>query len=155
VRSHGARAQELPDHDPRALPHPHELREDPGTRESRTIPFSCLVDTSDEPTVDPERFLDGSHRWAGHWASAPERFDALPPERLLAGETRRLVAETIATLPPAQRTVLSLRDVEGWDAAEVSECMGLSEANQRVLLHRARARVRRALEAYFSAPSQA
>lgn len=118
-----------------------------GARESRSVPFSAFVEPG-EPTVDPDRFLDGSHRWAGHWASSPARFDTLPEERLLAGETRRLVGDTIATLPPAQRAVITLRDVEGWEAAEVCECLQVSEGNQRVLLHRARARVRERLEQY-------
>lgn len=121
-----------------------------GVREARSAPFSALGDP-DGPTVDPDRFLDSSHRWAGHWATPPGRFDAVPEERLLAGETRKLVAETIAALPPTQRAVIVLRDVEGWDAAEVCDLLTLSEANQRVLLHRARARVRGDLEVYLSA----
>ena len=120
-----------------------------GVREARCAPFSALEDP-DGPTVDPGRFLDSSHRWAGHWATPPRRFDAVPEERLLAGETRALVARTIAALPPTQRAVILLRDVEGWDAAEVCDLLALSEANQRVLLHRARARVRGELETYLS-----
>lgn len=121
-----------------------------GVREARSAPFSALGDP-DGPTVDPDRFLDASHRWAGHWATPPRRFDAVPEERLLAGETRELVAKTIAALPPTQRAVIVLRDVEGWDAPGVCDLLGLSEANQRVLLHRARARVRGDLEVYLSA----
>jgi len=121
-----------------------------GVREARSAPFSALGDP-DGPTVDPDRFLDASHRSAGHWATPPRRFDAVPEERLLAGETRELVAKTIAALPPTQRAVIVLRDVEGWDAPGVCDLLGLSEANQRVLLHRARARVRGDLEVYLSA----
>lgn len=112
-----------------------------GVREARSTPFSALGDPN-EPTVDPDRFLDGSHPSAGHWATPPLPFAAAPEERLLAGETRELVDETIATLSSAQRAVIPLRDVEGWGAAEVCALLELSEANQRVLLHRARARVR-------------
>ena len=115
----------------------------PGAR-----PFSALGDPN-EPTVDPDRFLDGSHPSAGHWATPPLPFAAAPEERLLADETRNLVAETIATLPPAQRAVITLRDVQGWNAVEVCDLLELSEANQRVLLHRARSGVRAALERYL------
>jgi len=74
----------------------------------------------------------------------------LPEERLLASETREVVARAIDGLPANQRAVISLRDVEGWDAEEVRNALGLSEVNQRVLLHRARSRVRRALEDYLA-----
>ncbi len=120
-----------------------------GVREARSIPFSALGDLN-APTVDPERLLDGCQRRAGHWARPPRALDAAPEERLLADETRELVDETIATLSAAQRAVITLRDVEGWNAAEVCALLELSEANQRVLLHRARARVRGRLELYLS-----
>jgi len=74
----------------------------------------------------------------------------LPEERLLAAETREVVRQAIDGLPPAQRAVISLRDVEGWDAEDVRNALDVSEVNQRVLLHRARARVRRALEDYLA-----
>jgi RNA polymerase sigma-70 factor (ECF subfamily) len=119
-----------------------------GAREARSAPFSSLGE-ADGPTVESERFLDSTHRWAGHWSSAPQRFDAVPHERLLAAETTHLVAATIATLPSTQGTVITLRDVEGWSSEEVCELLSLTEANQRVLLHRARARVRGALEHYL------
>lgn len=119
-----------------------------GVRESRSTPFSALAEVGG-PSVEPDRFLDSTQRWAGHWASAPVRFDTVPEHRLLAAETRQLVADTIATLPPTQRLVITLRDVEGLDAGEVCELLELSEVNQRVLLHRARSRVRGALEAYL------
>ena len=69
---------------------------------------------------------------------------------LLSAETRKLIADTIADLPDGQRLVISLRDVEGWDSAEVCSVLELSETNQRVLLHRARAKVRAALESYLT-----
>ena len=122
-------------------------------REGRTLPFSALrrPDVVPEPAVEPERFLDPEHpRWPGHWASKPT---AWPEERLLDAETRQTIERAIEALPPAQRAVISLRDVEGWAPEEVCNALGLSETNQRVLLHRARSKVRRALEDYLSEDS--
>jgi RNA polymerase sigma-70 factor, ECF subfamily len=119
-------------------------------REGRVIPFSALNDPGriPEPAVDPDRFLDADHeRYPGHWSSPPR---ALPEERLLAAETRDVIAAAIDELPAAQRAVISLRDVAGWDSAEVCNALDLTEVNQRVLLHRARATVRRALEDYLA-----
>jgi RNA polymerase sigma-70 factor (ECF subfamily) len=121
-----------------------------GQREGRTVPFSALErpETVPEPAVDPSRFLPADHeRWPGHWASKPEPW---PEERLLAGETRAVVERAIDQLPPAQRAVISLRDIEGWSAEEARNALGVSETNQRVLLHRARSKVRQALEDYLS-----
>jgi RNA polymerase sigma-70 factor (ECF subfamily) len=73
----------------------------------------------------------------------------MPEERLLASETMARIEAAIETLPPVQRQVITLRDVEGWSSEEVRALLALSEANQRVLLHRARSKVRAALEAYF------
>ncbi len=124
-----------------------------GEREARSVPFSALVSrevSTDEPAVDVDQFLAaGAPRWAGHWAIAPEPWNA-PEERMLAGETRRVVEEAIAELPPAQREVITLRDVVGMQAEEVCRMMGLSDGNQRVLLHRARSRVRRALDLHLA-----
>jgi RNA polymerase sigma-70 factor, ECF subfamily len=119
-------------------------------REGRSIPFSALEDPS-EPSVEPSRFLEPGHRFAGHWASYPERWEAVPEDRLLAGEARGVVEACIAGLPPSQRAVITMRDVEGWDSADVCAALGLTEANQRVLLHRARSKVRAAVESYLSA----
>jgi RNA polymerase sigma-70 factor (ECF subfamily) len=116
-----------------------------GMRERRTLPFSALE--SDDSSVDPDRFHGPEHRWPGHWAAPPQGF---PEERLLAAETRAVVEQAIARLPPAQRAVISLRDIEGWDAEEVCNALTLSETNQRVLLHRARSAVRKALEEYLT-----
>jgi RNA polymerase sigma-70 factor, ECF subfamily len=118
-----------------------------GEREGRTLPFSALGDDEEAPSVDPERFLEASHpRLPNHWASPPERF---PEERLIARETLAVVEQAIEALPASQRAVISLRDGEGWSSEEVRNALELSETNQRVLLHRARSRVRRALEDYF------
>jgi RNA polymerase sigma-70 factor (ECF subfamily) len=120
-------------------------------RERRTFPFSALETDLDEPIVDPERFLEASHaQWPGHWVSPPADWRALPEERLLAGETRELIRSVIDELPPSHEQVITLRDVEGWDSNEVCELLGISEGNQRVLLHRARSKVRAALEVHFA-----
>jgi RNA polymerase sigma-70 factor (ECF subfamily) len=124
-------------------------------RERRSVPFSAVLEPGGEdagPAVPAERFLDAGHRWAGHWASPPRGWEGLPEERLLSAETGAHLARAIEALPPGQRTVIRLRDVHGWTAAEVCEALGLSQANQRVLLHRARAKVRLALEHYLDAP---
>jgi RNA polymerase sigma-70 factor, ECF subfamily len=119
-------------------------------REGRVIPFSSLHDPAriPEAAVEPERFLpDGHERYPGGW-SAPPR--SLPEESLIAAETRRAIATAIDALPANQRAVISLRDVEGWSSDEVRNALDLSEVNQRVLLHRARAKVRSALEDYLA-----
>jgi RNA polymerase sigma-70 factor (ECF subfamily) len=87
-------------------------------------------------------------RWGGHWSSPPVPWEE-PAERLIAKETLGVVADAIERLPAQQRAVVSLRDVEGWSSEEVCALMELSEGNQRVLLHRGRARVRAALEDHF------
>ena len=119
-------------------------------REGRSIPFSALQDASriPEAAVEPERFLPDDHPVdPGGWAVPPR---SLPEERLLAAETRSVIAEAIEALPANQRAVISLRDVEGWSSDEVRNALDISEVNQRVLLHRARSRVRRVLEDYLA-----
>jgi len=119
-------------------------------REGRTVPFSALADAAEEgPAVEPERFFGPDHRFAGHWAAYPERWDTVPEHKLLSGETQSRIADAIAALPPTQREVITLRDVEGWNSEEVCNALDLSETNQRVLLHRARGKVRAALEDYL------
>ena len=118
-------------------------------REGRTIPFSALrtPENVPEPAVDPGRFRHSDDpRWPGHWAVKPQEW---PEERLLAGETLAVVVAAIEALPASQRAVITLRDVEGWSSDEVCNALELSETNQRVLLHRARAKVRRALEGHL------
>jgi RNA polymerase sigma-70 factor (ECF subfamily) len=123
-------------------------------RERRSVPFSALAAreaVEGGPAVDPERFFPPDHdQWPGHWALGPTSWQT-PEEGLLSGETRELVLREIGQLPPAQRTVITLRDIEGWPSEEVCEALGVSEGNQRVLLHRARSKVRGALEQYFGA----
>jgi RNA polymerase sigma-70 factor (ECF subfamily) len=122
-----------------------------GEREHRTVPFSSFTAPGQglEHTVDPERFLGPDHPFAGYWSSPPNRFFELPEERLLASETAELIEGAINALPARQQQVIRLRDVEGWDAEEVCDSLGLSAANQRVLLHRARAAVRAAMEEHL------
>jgi RNA polymerase sigma-70 factor (ECF subfamily) len=119
-------------------------------REARTVPLSAISTGNfddDEPAVDPSRFLDQQHaRWPGHWASPPVRWDELPHEHLEGSELLAALKDAIEELPSRQRQVIVFRDIEGWDAEEVCQMLDLSEANQRVLLHRARSRVRQALE---------
>jgi RNA polymerase sigma-70 factor (ECF subfamily) len=121
-------------------------------REGRSVPFSSLGDADlepGEPSVDPDRFLPDSERWAGHWASAPRRFADMPEHRVVSDETRALIQGVVDELPETQRIVITMRDIVGCGAEEVCETLGISEVNQRVLLHRARSKVRNALEAYL------
>jgi len=108
-----------------------------GQREARSRPFSSL---EPEASVDPERFVHGA------WAAPPGSW---PEEELLGAETLRVIGDAIEALTPSQRAVITLRDVQGWSAEEVRNALELSETNERVLLHRARAKVRAALEAYL------
>jgi RNA polymerase sigma-70 factor, ECF subfamily len=118
-------------------------------REAREIPASSLGDDGDdgggEPAVDPARFQDEG-RWVGHWSAPPAPW---PDERLLSAETRALIAREIDALPPLQRQVITLRDTQDLEADETCGILGITEANQRVLLHRARSKVRQALELHL------
>jgi RNA polymerase sigma-70 factor (ECF subfamily) len=117
-------------------------------RERRSVPFSYLqVDAG--PAVDPARFRTPPGRSSGHWAFEPRDWSAIPEDRLLSRETLRRVATAIRALSPNQRAVVTLHDVEGLSSAEVCDVLSISETNQRVLLHRARSRVRAALERYL------
>ncbi len=124
-----------------------------GQQEGRQIPFSSFWTPEDGPgetALDPERFLPADHsRWPEHWALPPQSWGESPEKRLLSQETQAHLREAIAALPPAQREVITLRDIEQWTSQEVCNALGISETNQRVLLHRARSRVRRSLESYF------
>ena len=115
-------------------------------REGRSAPFSSFQEQEDEPAVDPDRFNPPGHRWAGHWSAPPVRW---ADEQLLLQETLQLTKKAIEMLPPAQRQVIELRDVEGCSAVEVCEALGVSDGNQRVLLHRARSRIRAILEPHL------
>jgi RNA polymerase sigma-70 factor (ECF subfamily) len=122
-----------------------------GMREARSVPFSALAldEEGDAQAVPEERFRGAGDQWEGHWATPPRSWDDVPESRLLARETREVIDATIEELPSTQAQVIRLRDVEGWSAEEVCDLLGLSEGNQRVLLHRARSKVRAALERYL------
>jgi len=119
-----------------------------GQREGRTLPFSALApaDAGGESSVDPDRFQGPEDSQPGAWAAPPV---AWPQETLLQRETLGVVRMAIEGLPDAQREVIRLRDVEGWSPQEVSDALEITDGNQRVLLHRARSKVRAALESYL------
>jgi RNA polymerase sigma-70 factor (ECF subfamily) len=118
-------------------------------REKRSVPFSSLgSDVEDEgPVVDPGRFQDNDRCWPDHWAAPPRPWSD-PHLRLTSIEARAKLRGALAGLPPRQQLVVALRDVEGLTSGEVCEVLEISEANQRVLLHRGRAGVRNLLEEY-------
>jgi RNA polymerase sigma-70 factor (ECF subfamily) len=120
-----------------------------GTRERRTVPFASLAGAGeDEPAVSPDRFQRDGDAWPGHWATPPRPWED-PDRRLQSLEARERLRDAIGALPAAQQAVLTLRDVEGLEAEEVCALLDLSPGNQRVILHRARAKVRDALEQWF------
>ena len=118
-----------------------------GEREHRTVPMSSLTAELDDeqPSVAVERFAGPAGR--GMWAQPPERWSDQPEARTMSGATFAIVTSTVQKLPENQQRVFVLRDMEGWSSAEVREALDISEVNQRVLLHRARSKVRAALEA--------
>jgi RNA polymerase sigma-70 factor, ECF subfamily len=121
-----------------------------GQRDGRMVPFSALAgagNEADEPSVDPDRFLGPDSPHPGAWAAPPVPW---PQEKLLEGETLNVIQMAIDMLPEAQREVILLRDVDGWTPMEVSEILEITDGNQRVLLHRARSKVRAALEEYLN-----
>ncbi|GAB1692828.1 RNA polymerase sigma factor [Krasilnikovia sp. M28-CT-15] len=122
-------------------------------REHRTVPLAEIDPDGAGPTVDPARFRGADDPYPGHWREFPAAWPA-PESHLLSGEVRRAIGAALAELPDRQRLVISLRDVQGYDAQEVCEILDISAANQRVLLHRARAAVRGRLENYFTDPDQ-
>jgi RNA polymerase sigma-70 factor, ECF subfamily len=114
-----------------------------GVRDQRSVPFSS--------TFPADRFLPPDHpEWPGHWATPPPSWDELPPERLESRETFARVRAAIDDLPPLHRQVITLRDIDGWPPDQICTVLDLTPANQRVVLHRARARVRSALESYLT-----
>jgi RNA polymerase sigma-70 factor, ECF subfamily len=121
--------------------------------EGRSVPFAALSDEelgAPELSVAADRFRGPGERFAHHWASSPQRWTELPEASLLSAETIAIVERAAASLPPAQRAVVTLRDIMGLDAGEVCELLEITAANQRVLLHRARTKVRNALERHLA-----
>lgn len=121
-------------------------------REGRSIPFSSLTSSDPdlaEPAVDPDQFFPADHQWAGHWMSFPSNWQEMPEERMLSRETHARLEKAIEALPASQRQIIIMRDIEGWASEETCNFLGISEVNQRVLLHRARSKVRAMLEQYF------
>jgi RNA polymerase sigma-70 factor, ECF subfamily len=125
-----------------------------GQREGRSVAFSDLAVAeagSGELSVDAGQFWPADHpSWANIWVSYPRNWNELPEDRLLSRETLARIQAAIAALPPSQREVITLRDVEGWTSEEVCNVLDITETNQRVLLHRARAKVRRDVEQYLN-----
>ena len=117
-------------------------------REARQVPFSSLGSAEDAegPAIDPSAFGPD-----GAWATPPAQLEVEPETRLLSAELRGRLAEAVETLPEQQKTVILLRDFGGLDGPEVAEALGISEGNQRVILHRARTRMRDALAEYVEA----
>ena len=113
-----------------------------GAKEARSVPV--------EPSVSADHFVPEGEPGAGAWSTAPEPW---PEDQLLADETRAVIDHAIEELPPLQRAVVSMRDIEGLSSEEVQEMLDISAGNQRVLLHRGRQKVREALNAYLS-PTQ-
>jgi RNA polymerase sigma-70 factor (ECF subfamily) len=127
-----------------------------GVKEQRSTPLSALsADDDSGPTVDPGRFRDADDEWPRNWtpAGVPQRWDVDPVAGVLRAETRALLATAVEQLPERQRMVVVLRDVQGFDSDEVCDLLGLTAENQRVLLHRGRAKVRATLEGYYAGGS--
>jgi len=124
-----------------------------GAREARSVPFATLAAgeaSGEEPAVDADRFTRD-----GAWASPPRRWEDQPELSLRSTETMEVARDAIRALPPMQRLVMTMRDLEGFGSEETCNALEISETNQRVLLHRARGKVRRALEKHFGEADEA
>ena len=125
-----------------------------GVREKRILPFSYFKrraeEGGDEPAVDADRFQGRDGVRPGWWARPPAEWEGADV-RVESDEVRDLLLKAIADLPPRQRDVIVLRDLQGYSSEEARNVLDLTETNQRVLLHRARSKVRAALESYFDA----
>jgi RNA polymerase sigma-70 factor (ECF subfamily) len=113
-----------------------------GERDGRQVPFSSTRRSDGEPAVDPDRFTDGA------WNSLPAAVPA-SDDVLVSKEFHKLVGAAVTKLPDGQRAVITMRDIEGFSSDEVCSLLNISEGNQRVLLHRARSKVRAAVEGYL------
>lgn len=123
-----------------------------GVRERRVVPFAALAAAEDtgEAAVEPDRFEPADHeRSPRHWATPPRRWEESPEQSLDSAQTLQVVRDAVDRLPPLQRLVMTMRDLEEWEAEEVCDALTISASHQRVLLHRARTRVRAVLECHF------
>jgi RNA polymerase sigma-70 factor (ECF subfamily) len=123
-----------------------------GAQENRGLAFLSLetIEGTDEPAVDPERFRPADDpQMPDSWANPPIPWAGAPEAHALNQEILRTLRDAIDTLPPRQRSILLLHDIEGWASHEICNVFNLTETNHRVLLHRARSKVRQALECYF------
>lgn len=122
-------------------------------KDRRLVPFATLAaqeSSSPWSSVDPSSFhRDANSRLNGHWVEPPPAWKTSPEQILLDKETMAAVKHAIGELPPAQGTVMLMRDVEGFSSKEVCNALQITATNQRVLLHRARTKVRQALAARF------
>ncbi len=119
-----------------------------GVRDARSVPFASLAGPNNDDLggFDPDQFTPAtSRRYPEHWANTPTDWSTMPVERFEASLTMDAVRSAIATLPDTQRAVIVLRDLEGWSSGEICDALELTAGNERVLLHRARGVVRRAL----------
>ena len=122
-----------------------------GAKDARSIPWSSLTDDETTPAEDPGRFLGAGERWEGHWTSVGTPTPWSPERLLLSDEIRNELLVALEGLPERQRTVVALRDIDGFTSEEVCDTLGLTSANQRVLLHRGRVQLRAALEQFMEA----
>jgi RNA polymerase sigma-70 factor (ECF subfamily) len=121
-----------------------------GAREARTVPYAALAGPDDEVSVAPERFRGPGDRHPGGWWAFPDDWSRIPEQALLQRETLKVVTDAIEALPALQRSVIAMRDIQGCGPEEVCAVLEISDGNQRVLLHRARSRVRAALEEHLA-----
>jgi RNA polymerase sigma-70 factor, ECF subfamily len=119
-----------------------------GVREARTLPYAALAG-ADEAAVEPERFRGPGDQYPGGWWAFPDDWTRLPEQALLQRETLKVVTDAIEALPPLQQSVIAMRDVQGCGPDDVCAILEITDGNQRVLLHRARSRVRAALEKHL------
>jgi RNA polymerase sigma-70 factor (ECF subfamily) len=121
-----------------------------GVKDSRSIPWSSLTADEQSPAEDPGRFQGQGGQWPGHWTSAGAPFPWSPERLLLSDEIRNTLIVALERLPERQRVVVALRDVDGFTSREVCDVLGVTAANQRVLLHRGRTQLRSALEHFVA-----